>query len=67
MGLNWSTVPAENEPDPMKDHRCYTNAPVKRTAYEWHLNDPNNSALKKTKKFRSYYENLHAPRHRLVS
>jgi hypothetical protein len=40
---------------------------VKVTAYEWHLNDLDNTALKRAEKMHSYYEKLHAPRHWLVS
>jgi hypothetical protein len=67
MGGNWSAVAGENEEDSMEDHRCYINSLVKETAYEWHLNDLDNTALKRAEKMRSYYEKLHAPRHWLVS
>lgn len=67
MGASWSTETVQNEEDSTREHRCYINSPVKKTAYEWHLNDPDNLALNKAKKLHAYYENLHKPRHWLVS
>ena len=67
IGASWSTTTAENEEDSMEDHRCYMSSSVTRTAYEWHLNDVDNAALKKAAKFHSYYEKLHKPKHWLVS
>ncbi|CAF3353463.1 unnamed protein product [Rotaria socialis] len=66
MGASWSTA-TQNEQDSMEDHRCYIKSPVNRTAYEWHLNDLDNGALKKAKKIHSYYEKLHKPRHWLIA
>ncbi|CAF2172864.1 unnamed protein product [Rotaria magnacalcarata] len=67
MGTSWSTAAAQNEQDSMEDHRCYIKSPVTRTAYEWHLNDLDNAALKKAKRIHSYYEKLHKPRHWLIA
>jgi hypothetical protein len=67
MGLRWSKSAAVNELESIVNHRCYINNPQKRTAYEWHLNDKDDSALKKVKIFRLQYEKLYEPRHWLVS
>ena len=67
MGARWSPAAAQNEQDSMEDNRCYIKSRVKSTAYEWHLNDLDNTALKKAKKIHSYYKNLHKSRHWLVS
>jgi len=53
--------------DFIMDDECYINCPEKRTTYEWHLNDRNDFALKKAKKFRLQYEKLYVARHWLVS
>ncbi|CAF3673858.1 unnamed protein product, partial [Rotaria sp. Silwood1] len=67
MGLSWSTPAAECKPDFITDDECYINCPKKRTAYEWHLNDRNDFALKKAKKFRLQYEKLYVARHWLIT
>ncbi len=67
MGLSWSKSVAANELESMTDHGCYINSPQKKTAYEWHLNDKDNSALKKARRFHLQYERLYVPRHWLVS
>ncbi|CAF4001238.1 unnamed protein product [Adineta steineri] len=55
------------KPDFITDNECYINCPKKRTAYEWHLNDRNDFALKKAKKFRLQYQKLYVTRHWLVT
>ncbi|CAF1148860.1 unnamed protein product [Rotaria sordida] len=56
-----------SKPDFITDDECYINCPNKRTAYEWHLNDRNDFALKKAKKFRLQYEKLYVARHWLIT
>jgi hypothetical protein len=67
MGLSWSKSAAANELESITDGRCYINHPQKKTAYEWHLNDKDDSALKKAKMFRIQMQKLYEPRHWLVS
>jgi hypothetical protein len=67
MGLSWSKSAAANELDSITDDGCYINSPQKRIAYGWHLNDRDDSALKKAKMFRIQMQKLYEPKHRLVS
>ncbi|UJR18369.1 hypothetical protein I4U23_005272 [Adineta vaga] len=57
----------EIQSDFITDNECYINCPKKKTAYEWHLNDRNDFALKKAKKFRLQYEKLYVARHWLIT
>ena len=67
MGSSSSTSAAGSKSDLTMNSQCYIDSPEKKTTFEWHLNDRNNCALKKTKNLRLPYEKLYVPRPGTVS
>lgn len=67
MGSIFPRLVTREEPDFAANDRCYIMDPAPKKYYEWHINDKNDTALKKAKELRQYYEGLYQPRNNLVS